>query len=227
MNVALALAVAAWGLWRLWRWADARGVSVHHRLAWGQIGIGAAFLVAGLAAPGALKAPLLSLAALLGGLGLRRLNEAGPPAGTHPTGGRSRPTTVRSAHLEMTLDPDSGSVDGVVLNGPFEGARLSRLTLEDLLTLASGLDDPRSLTLLRSFLDAVHPGWQDAGPPPPAERPMSRAEALSVLGLGPDADAEAVRAAHRRLMKKVHPDAGGSAALAERVNRARDALLGP
>ncbi len=226
MTIAVSLAIAAWGLWRLWLWADARGMPTHRRLAWGQLGVGAAFLIAGLVAPGALKAPLLSLAALLGSLGLRRLNEPGPPAGTYPAGGRSRPTTMRSAHLEMTLDTDAGTVDGVVLDGPFEGARLSRLSLDELLTLASGLDDPRSLTLLRSYLDATHPGWRDAGPAPEPDRPMSRAEALSVLDLPPDADAEAVRQAHKRLMKKVHPDAGGSAALAERVTRARDALLG-
>jgi hypothetical protein len=230
VTVAVALALAAFGLWRLWLWADARGMPVHRRLAWGQIGVGAAFLVAGLVAPGALKPPLLTVAAMIGGMGLRRLNEPGPPAGTHPTGGRSRPKTVRSAHLEMSLDAETGVVDGVVLNGRFEGARLSRMALDELLTLASELDDARSLTLLRSYLDAVHPGWQEAAPPhdpsPGPDRPMSRAEALSILGLPHDAGPEAVREAHRRLMKKVHPDAGGSAALAERVNRARDALLG-
>lgn len=51
-------------------------------------------------------------------------------------------------------------------------------------------------------------------------------EALRLLDLPPEADAEAIRAAHRRLIARVHPDAGGSDELARRVNLARDTLLG-
>lgn len=50
-------------------------------------------------------------------------------------------------------------------------------------------------------------------------------EAYSILGLSAGADAEAIRAAHRRLVARVHPDQGGSADLAGRVNAARDILL--
>ena len=46
-----------------------------------------------------------------------------------------------------------------------------------------------------------------------------------MLGLPVDADAAAVRAAHRRIVALVHPDKGGSAELTARVNAARDALL--
>ena len=55
---------------------------------------------------------------------------------------------------------------------------------------------------------------------------MSRDEAARLLEVDPDADAETILAAHRRLIAKVHPDAGGSAELAARVNQARDTLLG-
>ena len=51
-------------------------------------------------------------------------------------------------------------------------------------------------------------------------------EARQVLGIARDADADAVRAAHRRLVAQVHPDRGGSAELTRRVNAARDLLLG-
>ena len=54
---------------------------------------------------------------------------------------------------------------------------------------------------------------------------MDAGEARALLGLGPGASAEEVREAHRRLIARVHPDAGGSAELATRVNAARDALL--
>lgn len=50
-------------------------------------------------------------------------------------------------------------------------------------------------------------------------------EARRLLDLPPGANADDVRAAHRRLVERVHPDAGGSAELAARVNAARDTLL--
>lgn len=61
---------------------------------------------------------------------------------------------------------------------------------------------------------------------PEAER-MSRGEALEVLGLEPGADEDDIRAAHKRLLRLVHPDRGGSAYLTRRVYQARDALLEP
>lgn len=64
--------------------------------------------------------------------------------------------------------------------------------------------------------------------PKPAARPEHRLgedEARAVLGVGPDADAEAIRAAHRRLVTALHPDKGGSAELTRRINAARDTLL--
>lgn len=63
---------------------------------------------------------------------------------------------------------------------------------------------------------------------PAAKRRVLRneAEARAVLGVSDDADADAIRAAHRRLVTSVHPDRGGSADLTRRVNAARDRLLG-
>ena len=52
-------------------------------------------------------------------------------------------------------------------------------------------------------------------------------EAAKLLGLDPTADSEAVLDAHRRLIAKVHPDTGGSAELAARINQARDTMLKP
>jgi hypothetical protein len=54
---------------------------------------------------------------------------------------------------------------------------------------------------------------------------MSRAEAFEVLGLPPDADAVAIKAAHHRLIGKIHPDLGGSTYLAAKINQAKDVLL--
>jgi DnaJ homolog subfamily C member 19 len=54
---------------------------------------------------------------------------------------------------------------------------------------------------------------------------MSAGDAAKLLDVARDADPETILAAHRRLIAKVHPDAGGSAELAARVNQARDTLL--
>ena len=54
---------------------------------------------------------------------------------------------------------------------------------------------------------------------------MNLDEARALLGVSAGADADAVRAAHRRIVAKVHPDKGGTAELTARVNAARDALL--
>ena len=57
-------------------------------------------------------------------------------------------------------------------------------------------------------------------------RAMTPADARALLGVRPDASLDDIRDAHRRLIAKVHPDSGGSAELATRVNLARDMLVG-
>ncbi|HEV2078427.1 MAG TPA: DnaJ domain-containing protein [Allosphingosinicella sp.] len=54
---------------------------------------------------------------------------------------------------------------------------------------------------------------------------LSVTDARALLGVGEDATLADIRDAHRRLITKVHPDAGGSEELANRVNVARDTLV--
>ena len=61
---------------------------------------------------------------------------------------------------------------------------------------------------------------------PRASNAMTREEAFAVLGLKPGASVDDIVAAHRRLMRAAHPDAGGSDWLASRINQARDILVG-
>lgn len=63
-------------------------------------------------------------------------------------------------------------------------------------------------------------------PSPPAPDGMSLSEARSVLGVGPDASREEILEAHARLIRRTHPDAGGTDGLAAHLNAARDRLLG-
>jgi len=153
-------------------------------------------------------------------------------AGARKSGGQK--SVVRSAWLEMELDHDTGEMDGVVLAGPFEGRMLGELSEEELRALAADVGSEReSAELLEAYLDRRMPGWRDDGDPdigaghsgPHDSGPMTHEEAYKVLGLEPGATAADVRQAHRRLMQRVHPDLGGNAFLAQRVNEARDVLL--
>jgi hypothetical protein len=105
------------------------------------------------------------------------------------------------------------------------------MSLAELRELAGACgSDADSATLLETYLDRLHPGWRAHNgaqePPPAASAAMSREEAWRVLGLEPGANEAAIRDAHRRLMKKLHPDQGGSGYLAAKINQAKDLLLG-
>jgi Ca2+/Na+ antiporter len=58
-----------------------------------------------------------------------------------------------------------------------------------------------------------------------AKGQMTREEALNILGLNEGATRKDVNLAYKRLIQKLHPDRGGSEALAAEVNQARDVLL--
>jgi len=74
--------------------------------------------------------------------------------------------------------------------------------------------------------DRIESAEADARPARAPQRAMSLDEAASVLGLDIDANAEEVRAAHRKLIAQIHPDKGGTDYLAAKINEARDLLLG-
>ena len=157
-----------------------------------------------------------------------------PVTGASSGGSRRQTSTVRSAWLEMQLDHETGDLNGYVLTGNLEGAQLSQLDRETLLSLYADLSgDNESAALLEAYLDRRIPGWRESADPNPGTRPgtsfsagpMTKEEAYQILGVEPGASVEEIRAAHRRLMKAVHPDGGGSAFLATRINQAKDMLV--
>jgi hypothetical protein len=139
---------------------------------------------------------------------------------------------VRSPMVEMELDHDTGALRGRILAGQYENVPLDALDRATLLALRSGFD-AESLALLEAYLDRRESGWRehvdkDAGAgerEPPRGGPMTEEEALQILGLEPGAGALEIGRAHRSLMKKLHPDQGGSTYLAARVNEAKEVLL--
>jgi len=145
-------------------------------------------------------------------------------------GGGPRQSRVETAILAMVLDHDSGDLGGEVLEGEYRGRRLDDLDrpqLEDLLAYCRSRDTD-SARLLESYLQRrFGEEWQGEPTPPPRQgSDMNRAEALAILGLEEGADREAVIAAHRRLMQKLHPDRGGNDYLAAKLNQAKELLLG-
>jgi hypothetical protein len=150
---------------------------------------------------------------------------AGPSAG-----GAS---DVETRFLRMSLNHDTGAMDGVVLEGASKGRRLSELGLGDLLDLLAmcRAQDDQSATVLEAYLDRVHgDGWRDtsygggSGHGGATSR-MSPSEAREILGIGADASRDEIIEAHRRLMQKNHPDRGGSTYLAAKINQAKEILI--
>lgn len=142
---------------------------------------------------------------------------------------------VRARFIEASLDHDTGAFTGRVVEGRFSGRPLDELDLAELRDLwaESGID-PDSQALVEAYLDRRFPGWREDGEQDEGPRPrgaadtgaMTDEEAYEILGLTPGAGEAEIRAAHRRLLKGVHPDQGGSTFLAARINQARDRLLG-
>src|SRR4051812_14498418 len=140
---------------------------------------------------------------------------------------------VRSAFVEMELDHDSGAMRGRILAGVHEGKDLETLDVPTLTGCLAGIDE-ESRALLMAYLDRREPAWRDNVEGDPAAGPgrtrfssgkMTEEEAYQILGVQPGASAEDIGRAHRALMKKLHPDQGGSTYLAARVNEAKDVLL--
>jgi len=169
----------------------------------------------------------------LGGLGLLGWlpwSAAGLGARMRKSGGQV--SRVRTAFIEMELDHDSGAMNGRILAGRHEGASLDALDIPTLVGCLAEIDD-ESRALLATYLDRRDPAWRENAEDnaaaglgrAPRSGPMTEQEAYQVLGLKPGASADEIRRAHHALMKKVHPDQGGTTYLAARINEAKDALL--
>lgn len=221
-----ALLIMLWAVKGLAR-ADPKGLARGARWAGGVAALGgAAFLVA--RGQAAIGIPLgLTGLGLLGWL----------PFGSAPFGQRTSKSAgqvskVRSAFLEMELDHDTGAMHGSLVAGRLAGASLDALDLPTLVALLGEIDE-ESRSLLAAYLDRRSPRWREdaqtgaaAGEVGAARSgKMTEEEAYQVLGLQPGASAEEIGRAHRTLMKKLHPDQGGSTYLAARVNQAKDVLL--
>jgi hypothetical protein len=154
-----------------------------------------------------------------------------------PTG---RTSDVETRFLRMSLDHDSGELDGEIVEGPCAGRRLGELTRAELMAFLRLCrdEDRQSAQILEAYLDRVHPDWrdmeaEDAGWGDGGGREsgggggaMTREEAYRVLDLEPGASEAEIKSAYHRLISGLHPDKGGSTFLAAKVNQAKEILLG-
>jgi hypothetical protein len=197
----------------------------------GALGAGALLLMRG----------RLDVAMFLFGVGLWLLGLWGLPSRAFRSAGTSRPSgvsRVRSAMIEMELDHATGAIRGVVLAGRDEGKQLDALTRSNVMEIYATCqtDDPEGARLLEVYMDRRFSGWRqardgerDAGRAGPGavRRPgsISEDEAYEILGLKKGAARQDIARAHRDLMKKLHPDHGGTTDLAARVNEAKEVLM--
>ena len=177
------------------------------------------------------------LALPLAGFGLWLLGKRMPwPLGDSGWTQTDRVTSVRTAMLEMSLDHTSGATDGRVLAGQYAGRALSQLSRDELAVLLQECTrtDSQGAQLLRAYIERLgfaqeqQAGGGSGGGNGGAGRGpsgMSVEEAYDVLGLKPGATQDEIQQAHRTLMKKNHPDQGGSTYLASKINEAKDVLL--
>ena len=157
-------------------------------------------------------------------------------------GGSGQKSQAASDWLAMQLDHDSGRMDGEVRKGAFKGWSLSDLGRDDLAVLYPELEanDRDGLRLFETYLErALGDDWRDklglgdgargadgGGGQGGLRGSMRRDEALRILGLESGASKDEIRAAHRDLLSKLHPDRGGSDYLAAKINQAKDLLVG-
>ena len=228
MTLLFGLAALAVLLWMAQKYlqADPRKLAAMAKPAAGTAVLGFAGFLA-LRGQYALAAPLAFVG--FGLLGWMPFGPAGFGARTQKSTGQV--SRVRSAFLDMELDHDTGAMRGVIVAGPRQGTQLDALDVDTLVGLIGEIDE-ESRALLAAYLDRRDAGWREhaqadaaAGRSSAPRGPMTHEEAYQILGLERGASTEDIVGAHRTLMKKLHPDLGGTNYLAARVNEAKDTLL--
>jgi hypothetical protein len=154
--------------------------------------------------------------------------------------GSTKQSSVETSLLRMTLDHESGEVDGELLDTVSEGRYLSEFDQPELIALYIIADKqyPDSIEVLAAYLDRKYGsdwrvaanagnGHEDSGQSSRQSDSgeMTAIEAYAVLGLDHNATEEEIIAAHRKLMLKLHPDRGGNNYLAAKINQAKDLLV--
>lgn len=173
---------------------------------------------------------------------LGRFGSGSKKAVNHDKGPRQ--PTISSRFLYLYLDAATGDLTGQtrtgrrgvgIRPGPFPEQKLIDLDEAKLKQLKQHYEksDKESAALLYAYLDNNFPEWREdpetktnaAIESASSAHRLSRAEAFAILGLNRPTNLAAVKQAHRTLMKQYHPDQGGAAIIAAKLNMAKDQLL--
>ena len=152
---------------------------------------------------------------------------------TRPEKKDGQSSKVSARFLNMTLNHESGELDGEICAGRFKGQRLSTMSKETILQFYEEClaNDNESAALVETYLNRIYgEDWgNNAGSSQQSATNssgnMTHTEALEILGLDNGANKDEIILAHRRLIQKNHPDRGGSDYLAAKINQAKDTLL--
>ena len=168
----------------------------------------------------------------------RRANGFDRPPRPEASERGSRGWSRLSDNLETYHDPASGAMSGRVIAGPYLGRRLEDLSRADLMRLIEycrARQDDYASSFIETYMRRRFAGAgassgggrerQREKAPGPQDGEMTRERAYHVLGLEVGASDADIQKAHRALIKKYHPDHGGSHALAATINQAKDFLI--
>ena len=176
-------------------------------------------------------ATFMAIRALRRGAG-RRYGSYGGPRASRPAAPKSPPTPCGCSSITPPASSTARSCAAASPAAPWPRSAFPSCSIS--WPTASATIRAR-WPLLETYLDRRQPDWRDhaAGGPhgqdqaaASAAAAMDEATAWSILGLAPGAGEDEIKAAHRRLMTKLHPDHGGSGYLAAQLNQAKDLLLG-
>jgi len=139
-------------------------------------------------------------------------------------------SSVRTETLDMSLNQETGEMKGEINKGPFKGSTIESLSQEDLFNLVRycSKNDREAAQVLEAYLNRIDPGWQSRFENTREDMPstIDREQAFKVLGLNSESTNQEIKAAYHKLIASLHPDRGGSAYLAAKINEAKDILLG-
>jgi len=155
--------------------------------------------------------------------------------GVRLTSAKPSPATVkrfRTTLLDVEIDQATGAIQGRVVAGRFARRTLGALSAHEATALwrEARIKDPQCVPIIEAMLDRIDPRWRElqgahAQGDADAKGQITPKEAYNVLGLSTDATRADVQRAHKELMKRFHPDQGGSNYLAAKINEAKDILL--
>ena len=156
-----------------------------------------------------------------------------------------RPIEVSSAYVTMQMNKQTGSLDGIILQGKYKKSRLSKLTLEQLCSFYEMTrHDTDTDNLMQNYMDQTYgTEWrkpekdtsgqsnskkQERESARPASDPheITYQRAVEIFDLQDmnDFTLSDLKKRYRSIMGKVHPDRGGSTFFTKQANEALEVI---